>query len=72
MPLVAADVDGALFPELRFLGAAVWLNQGSSFAPQQRDTAGAFFNLNLSLSKVVSCSIPIVVKSSQRASPLQH
>jgi hypothetical protein len=35
--------------QLSINGAAVWLNQGRSFSSQQRDTVGAFLNLNLSL-----------------------
>ncbi len=30
-------------------GSAIWLNMGSSFAADQRDTLGAFLNLNLAL-----------------------
>jgi Alginate export len=36
-------------PQLSINGAAVWLNQGRSFLSQQRDTVGAFLNLNLTL-----------------------
>jgi hypothetical protein len=36
-------------PQLSVNGAVIWLNQGRSFSSQQRDTVGAFLNLNLSL-----------------------
>jgi hypothetical protein len=35
--------------QLSINGATVWLNQGRSFTSQQRDTFGAFLNLNLTL-----------------------